>query len=95
MPGAAPGLISAGSAYSGPDRSPTPPLTSAAKASADQSRPTGPAGRSGGTDGGRGVGMVPQTGTGRRDGDEHQTWLTEDEDAWGLDEGPINPGVIR
>jgi|GEM_PF-4163518 len=89
--GGVPGQVRPGSASAGPLRAPMPPLTDARLAAAQfaAARNAGGAGGTGmmggGAGGGRGAGA---------EGGETTTWLTEDEDVWGLGAGDDLPPAV-
>ncbi|MGA8112394.1 MAG: hypothetical protein WCA46_01890 [Actinocatenispora sp.] len=79
--GAVPGQVSAGSSSAGPARSPIGPITSPEQYLAEQRAAAGrgamPPGMMGGGHG--------ASGAGSKNGEEHQTWLAEEDDPWGAD----------
>ncbi len=88
--GGVPGLVSLGSASGGPQRAPMPVLTDPRLGAAQLARPAPGAGGGMGMMGGAGA---TQGGLGEKDR-SGSTWLTEDEDVWGLRAGDDLPPPV-
>ena len=88
--GGVPGLVSPGSASGGPQRAPMPVLTDPRLGAAQLARTASGAGGGMGMMGGAGAG---QGGLGEKER-SGSTWLTEDDDVWGLGAGDDLPPPV-